>query len=90
MQRILALTRLMPPAYAANMAPPFSLCWPGRGRPIIQRWLGSRKTWMGYGSAIVGAIVGAIAGKLLERRLDCLAMRTGDARAKPVAWDDAG
>jgi CDP-2,3-bis-(O-geranylgeranyl)-sn-glycerol synthase len=66
MQRILQLIYLMLPVYAANMAPPFVRYWPGRVRPISERWLGSHKTWLGYAFAIVAAT----AVTLLQWRLD--------------------
>jgi CDP-2,3-bis-(O-geranylgeranyl)-sn-glycerol synthase len=65
-QRILQLIYLMLPVYAANMAPPFVRYWPGRVRPISERWLGSHKTWLGYAFAIVAAT----AVTLLQWRLD--------------------
>jgi CDP-2,3-bis-(O-geranylgeranyl)-sn-glycerol synthase len=55
MDRVVQLLYLMLPVYAANMAPPFVRYWPGRVRPISERWLGSHKTWLGYGFAIVAA-----------------------------------
>ena len=66
MQRILQLIYLMLPVYAANMAPPFVRYWPGRVRPISERWLGSHKTWLGYAFAIVAATVVAALQSWLE------------------------
>jgi CDP-2,3-bis-(O-geranylgeranyl)-sn-glycerol synthase len=65
MQRVLQLIYLMLPVYAANMAPPFVRYWPGRVRPISERWLGSHKTWLGYAFAIVAAtLVAALQSRL--------------------------
>lgn len=55
MQRILHLIYPILPVYAANMAPPFVRFWPGRVRPISERWRDNHKTWLGYGLAIVAA-----------------------------------
>jgi CDP-2,3-bis-(O-geranylgeranyl)-sn-glycerol synthase len=55
MHRFLELLYLMLPVYAANMAAPFVRYWPGRVRPISERWLGSHKTWLGYAFAMAAA-----------------------------------
>jgi hypothetical protein len=49
MEKLLALVYLMPPAYFANMAPPFVKYWRGWNRPIHHAWLGDHKTVMGAG-----------------------------------------
>lgn len=54
---LLQLAYLMLPAYAANMAPPFTRFWPGWNRPIHAAALGSHKT-------IVGFMAGVFAGVL--------------------------
>lgn len=53
--RLLQLSYLMLPAYAANMAPPFVKYWRGWNRPIAPRHLGNHKT-------IVGFVAGVCAG----------------------------
>jgi CDP-2,3-bis-(O-geranylgeranyl)-sn-glycerol synthase len=55
MLRFVSLMYLMLPVFAANMAAPFSRYAPYFARPISQRWLGSHKTWLGVGLAILAA-----------------------------------
>jgi CDP-2,3-bis-(O-geranylgeranyl)-sn-glycerol synthase len=55
--RITQLLYLLLPVYAANMAAPFSKYWPGKVRPISERWLGSHKTYLGYVLAICAATI---------------------------------
>lgn len=53
--RLVQLSYLMLPAYAANMAPPLVKYWRGWNRPIAPRHLGNHKT-------IVGFVAGVCAG----------------------------
>lgn len=55
--RIAQLVYLMAPAYAANMAPPFSRFLPGWNAPISERWLGAHKTVVGAMAGITTALV---------------------------------
>lgn len=55
-QMLGALYRLLP-AYAANMAAPFSKYWPGRNWPISDRWLGAHKTVIGFALGVAAAVV---------------------------------
>ena len=55
--RLLQLVYLMLPAYAANMAPPFSKYWKGANRPIAARWLGTHKTIVGFAVGVAAAIL---------------------------------
>lgn len=59
LQRLAQLLYLLLPVYIANMAAPFSRCWPAAARPISERWLGSHKTWLGYALAVLAATLTA-------------------------------
>jgi len=45
------------PAYAANMAAPFSKFWPGPNRPISARLLGNHKTVVGFALGVAAALL---------------------------------
>jgi CDP-2,3-bis-(O-geranylgeranyl)-sn-glycerol synthase len=55
--RVLQLIYFMLPAYAANMAPPFTKYWKGSNPPIARRWLGAHKTVLGFASGVGAAVV---------------------------------
>ena len=54
---LLQLAYLMLPAYAANMAPPFTRFWTGWNRPIQGAALGSHKTVVGVAVGIAAAVL---------------------------------
>lgn len=54
---LLQLAYLMLPAYAANMAPPFTRFWTGWNRPIHASSLGGHKTVVGFASGVVAAVL---------------------------------
>jgi CDP-2,3-bis-(O-geranylgeranyl)-sn-glycerol synthase len=53
------LVYFMLPAYAANMAPPFTRFWHGWNPPLSRRWLGGHKTLLGCLAGVVAAAVTA-------------------------------
>jgi CDP-2,3-bis-(O-geranylgeranyl)-sn-glycerol synthase len=55
--RVLQLMYFMLPAYAANMAPPFTKYWKGSNPPIARRWLGAHKTVLGFASGVAAAVL---------------------------------
>ena len=63
---LLQLAYFMLPAYAANMAPPFTQFWKGWNRPIHARSLGNHKTVMGFVFGVVVALL--VAG--LQKAID--------------------
>lgn len=54
---LLRLLYFMLPAYAANMAPPFSRYWRHWNRPIHERLLGRHKTVVGFGLGVSTAVL---------------------------------
>ena len=54
---LLQLAYLMLPAYAANMAPPFTRFWTGWNRPIHAAALGSHKTVVGFAAGVVAGVL---------------------------------
>lgn len=73
LQRLAQLLYLLLPVFAANMAAPFARCWPAAARPISERWLGSHKTWLGYGLAVAAATLVAGAQSRIGWRGDLVA-----------------
>src|SRR5580765_5167512 len=57
--RLVELVYLMLPAYLAIMAPPFVKYWPGWNRPISRRWLGERKTVIGFAFGVLAGVIAA-------------------------------
>jgi CDP-2,3-bis-(O-geranylgeranyl)-sn-glycerol synthase len=57
MSWLLRLLYLMAPVYAANMAASLAPLFPGKPRPISERWLGGHKTWRGVALAVVAAVL---------------------------------
>lgn len=55
--RALQLFWLMLPAYAANMAPPFTRFWHGWNQPIHARLLGVHKTVVGFAAGVLVALL---------------------------------
>ena len=56
LDRLLQLSYLMLPAYAANMAPPFVKYWRGWNRPIAARHLGHHKTVVGFAAGVCAGV----------------------------------
>jgi CDP-2,3-bis-(O-geranylgeranyl)-sn-glycerol synthase len=54
---LLQLAYLMLPAYAANMAPPFTRFWTGWNPPIHVTALGSHKTVLGFAAGVAAAVL---------------------------------
>jgi CDP-2,3-bis-(O-geranylgeranyl)-sn-glycerol synthase len=57
MARVLELLYFLAPAYAANMAPPFTRYWRGWNRPLSRRWFGAHKTVAGFAAGVVTAVI---------------------------------
>jgi CDP-2,3-bis-(O-geranylgeranyl)-sn-glycerol synthase len=63
--RVAQLVYFMAPAYAANMAPPFTRFWRGWNPPLSRRWLGNHKTVLGF----IAGMLAAIATALIQARI---------------------